>query len=112
ALTIGEYRPCPASLPIVATLLGPSRRSRGFGDRWLWTGAAALCFLVLGAPSAALVPARASASPAQTESAPRDPSLVAGTCPRGTAPDNGACIHLTAADDGPVAEAQANAHRD
>jgi murein DD-endopeptidase MepM/ murein hydrolase activator NlpD len=83
-----------------------------FADRWLWTGAAALSFVVLGAPSAALVPARAPATTAPAEPAPRDSPLVACVCPRGTAPDNGACIHLTASDDGPVAEAQANTHRD
>jgi len=95
----------------VTSVVGGHRRFP-FGDRWLWTGAAALSFMVLGAPSAALVPGRASAPPAPPEDAPRDVSLVPGTCPRGTAPDNGACIHLVAADDGPAAEAQPNAHRD
>lgn len=87
-------------------------RSGGFGDRWLWTGAAAFSFVVLGAPSSALVPARAPATSATAEPARRDSPLVAGVCPHGTAPDNGACIHLTASDDAPIAETQANMHRD
>ncbi|MCW5831720.1 MAG: M23 family metallopeptidase, partial [Labilithrix sp.] len=33
-------------------------------------------------------------------------------CPPGTAPDGEACVHLAAVDDGPVAEARANTHRE
>lgn len=83
------------------------------GDRWLWIGVSALAFVVLGAESASLAPAKAhaaSAPAAAEEGGPRE--LTEGSCPRGTAPDNGACVHLVASDDGPVAEAQANAHRD
>jgi len=85
-----------------------------FGDRWSWIGVSALAFLTLGAQSASLLPAkvRATAAPAAAEQAISPFELLGGTCPRGTAPDNDACIHLTASDDGPVAEAQSNAHRD
>lgn len=40
------------------------------------------------------------------------PELVVAGCPEGTAPDHEACVHLAPADDGPVAEAHANAHRE
>ncbi|MBX3209253.1 MAG: M23 family metallopeptidase [Labilithrix sp.] len=85
-----------------------------FGDRWLWVGLGALAFIVLGAPSPALLPAKAHAAapPAPDDgSTPRDLGDGA-TCPPGTAPDGDACVHLTATDDGPVAEARANAHRE
>jgi len=81
------------------------------GDRWLWIGLAALAFLVLGAGSPALVPAKAHAAPAADEGGGAPRALDEGVCPRGTAPDGDACIHLTASDDGPVAEAQSNSHR-
>jgi murein DD-endopeptidase MepM/ murein hydrolase activator NlpD len=84
-----------------------------FGDRWLWIGVSALGFVVLGAPSAGLVPTTSRAAAEEGQDDGRGPSeLRDGTCPPGTAPDNDACVHLVAADDGPVAEAQPNAHRD
>ena len=86
------------------------------GDRWLWIGASALGFLVLGAPSASVVPRSLRATGAALEGddarAGGPAELRDGTCPPGTAPDNDACVHLVAADDGPVAEAQSNTHRD
>jgi murein DD-endopeptidase MepM/ murein hydrolase activator NlpD len=69
-------------------------------------------FAVLGARAPAVVPARAQATPA-SPAAPRGPSpLAGGTCPSGTAPDGDACVHLTAAEDGPLAEARTNTHRE
>lgn len=82
------------------------------GDRWVWIGTAAFAFLALGARSAPLVPAKASAPAAEAPDGDVALELTPGECPRGTAPDGDACVHLVAADDGPVAEAQANAHRD
>jgi murein DD-endopeptidase MepM/ murein hydrolase activator NlpD len=81
-------------------------------DRWGWAGAATVAFVTLGAsarPLAAAAESRLSAKAAAVE-APRD--LVSGSCPRGTAPDNGVCVHWIDADDGPIAEARQNAHRD
>jgi murein DD-endopeptidase MepM/ murein hydrolase activator NlpD len=88
--------------------------SSAFGDRWLWIGIAALAFVVLGAPSSMLVPAKAHAAPAPATTTPgaSAPEPMQGACPRGTAPDGDACIHLTASEDGPLAEAQPNAHRE
>lgn len=77
-----------------------------FGDRWLWVGASALASFALGG-----LPAKAQTERERASSeGPRE--LDDGACPRGTAPDNGACVHLAAADDGPVPEAELNAHRD
>jgi murein DD-endopeptidase MepM/ murein hydrolase activator NlpD len=82
------------------------------GDRWLWTFAAAFGFLLFGAPSSGTLPARA----AQVSDEPRPPvstpELPDGMCPPGTAPDGDACIHLTATEDGPVAESSRNSHRE
>ncbi len=88
-----------------------------FGDRWLWIGVSALAFMVLGAQSASVVPSKRPAPPASEASEPgadpREAPLTPwASCPSGTAPDNDACIHLVASDDGPVAEAQSNTHRD
>ncbi len=82
------------------------------GGRWTWAALAALSFMALGARSSALVPAKAKLAPPPSPTTDDDTSLRAGTCPRGTAPDNEACVHLDATDDGPVAEAQPNAHRE
>jgi len=82
-----------------------------FGDRWLWIGLAALAFITLGARSSAVVPARPRAPAASSPEEESVRELAEGTCPRGTAPDGDACVHLTASDDGPVAEARSNTHR-
>ncbi len=85
---------------------------RAPGDRWTWLGLVALSFVLLGASSSDLVPAK-PAKTADTTSAPELPSTLGGaTCPPGTAPDNDACIHLVAADDGPTFEARPNSHRE
>jgi murein DD-endopeptidase MepM/ murein hydrolase activator NlpD len=82
-----------------------------FGDRWLWVGLSAVAFALLGAGSPSLLPARAAAlGPAAAEDA--SPQVGTGTCPQGTAPDGDACIHLISSDDGPVAEARTNVHRE
>jgi murein DD-endopeptidase MepM/ murein hydrolase activator NlpD len=39
-------------------------------------------------------------------------ALVRGECPPGTVPDEGACVHLGGADDGPVAPSHSNIHRE
>lgn len=91
----------------------PPQPVGAWGDRWLWLGLATLSFLVVGAGSPALVAARPRAPDPPFQEAAHDVSLLPGTCPPGTAPDNDACVHLTASsDDGPVAEARANAHRE
>ncbi|MBX3202366.1 MAG: M23 family metallopeptidase [Labilithrix sp.] len=85
-----------------------------FGDRWLWVGLAVLAFVVLGAGSPALLPAKAHAAAAPRTDDEATARELGGdaTCPPETAPDGEACVHLTAADDGPVAEARANTHRE
>jgi murein DD-endopeptidase MepM/ murein hydrolase activator NlpD len=77
-------------------------------DRWLWVGLAVVAFAALGARSPDRAPPSKTLAAAPAGPAP----ITEGLCPRGTAPDGDACIHLTAADDGPLAEAQANGHRD
>lgn len=78
-------------------------------DRSLWIGSAVLGFVVLGARSSSLVPAaRGAERPATT---PTD-APAAPACPEGTAPDGDACVHLTVVDEGTVAEAHANTHRE
>jgi murein DD-endopeptidase MepM/ murein hydrolase activator NlpD len=101
----------------VSSTVSTSRTA--FGDRWLWIGLAALAFMVLGAQSSSVLPARARAAPPPGADEPSGrnqsgtvPALADGTCPPGTAPDGDACIHLTASDDGPLAESQQNTHRD
>lgn len=86
-------------------------------DRWLWIGVTALVFITLGARSSPVVAAtQPKPSVAAAGAASSPPSgLVRGTeaiCPPGTAPDHDACVHLNAIDDGPVAEAHPNAHRE
>lgn len=80
-------------------------------DRWIWTATAAFTFLLLGARSSSIVPAKtaSTSTPPKAEQV-EDPQSP--TCPAGTAPDGDACIHLVATDDGPILEAQANAHRE
>lgn len=80
------------------------------GDRWLWVGLAVLAFLVLGGGSPVLVPASARAASGADAEGEALRALDEGRCPRGTAPDGDVCVHLTADDDGPVAEAQSNTH--
>jgi murein DD-endopeptidase MepM/ murein hydrolase activator NlpD len=77
------------------------------GDRWLWIAFSVLAFAALGArarettTTAPIAPARSA-----------EPASAAPSCPAGTAPDGDACVHLTTLDDGPLAEAKANAHRE
>jgi murein DD-endopeptidase MepM/ murein hydrolase activator NlpD len=80
--------------------------------RWLWASGAAFAFLVLGAPGRSLSPIRvAIAGGAGAGNAAG--ALVRGECPPGTAPDEGACVHLTAgADDGPLAPTRSNVHHE
>lgn len=82
-----------------------------FGDRWLWIGASALAFTVLGARSGNVVPRAPRPIPEQAASHEGPRELPEETCPRDTAPDNETCVHLTQ-DEGPTAQAQPNAHRD
>jgi murein DD-endopeptidase MepM/ murein hydrolase activator NlpD len=84
-------------------------------DRWLWIGLSALVFITLGAKSSPVVAATKPKTTTTTETTPSSPAQAAAeeeSCPPGTAPDHEACVHLNAIDDGPVAEAQANAHRE
>jgi hypothetical protein len=88
---------------------------QALGDRWLWIGVSALAFVVLGAQSATVLPPKPHVSPTTSRTqgdAELPTELAEGICPRGTAPDGEACIHLVGADDGPVAEAHANSHRE
>jgi hypothetical protein len=78
--------------------------------RWLWAGAASLLFLAFGAGKP-LAPLRAATGHAEGPAAPVE--LVRAECPPGTAPDNDACVHLErGADDGPLAPATPNTHRE
>lgn len=79
------------------------------GDRWRWLGLAVLSFVVLGAGAPERGPT-VRAGPTTTEELPQE--LSGGSCPPGTAPDGEVCVHLVAADDGPLAEARTNAHRE
>jgi murein DD-endopeptidase MepM/ murein hydrolase activator NlpD len=81
-------------------------------DRWLWVAIATAAMTILGGGAAPLAAGKpgptAAASPA-----PTTPDVTGGAeCPPGTAPDGDACVHLTLADDGPVAEARENGHRE
>ncbi|MBX3232427.1 MAG: peptidoglycan DD-metalloendopeptidase family protein [Labilithrix sp.] len=80
-------------------------------SRWAWTFGAIATFVLLGARSSALVPAKPRAAPAPAPGA-ATPDLLAGTCPPGTAPDNDACVHLTVLDEGTAAESRTNTHRE
>jgi murein DD-endopeptidase MepM/ murein hydrolase activator NlpD len=80
---------------------------------------ATLAFVLLSAGSSPLLPAKALAAVAAGPSLQGAPSASAEAnspevCPRGTAPDGDACVHLTVETDGDgrVAEAQANSHRE
>ena len=82
-------------------------------DRWLWVAIATASLTVLGGGAAPVAPARAGAAAKNGQAAaPGTPELPFAECPPGTAPDGEACVHLTLADDGPVAEARANTHRE
>jgi murein DD-endopeptidase MepM/ murein hydrolase activator NlpD len=83
-----------------------------FADRWRWVALAGLGFLLLGARSASTVPGKPRPAPALASAEATSTDLPEGVCPRGTAPDGEACVHLTAAEDGPVAESHANSHRE
>ena len=76
-------------------------------------------FVVLGAGSEGVVAARSReptppAAPSEPEGAKASGAEKdeEDACPRGTAPDHEACVHLTASDDGPVADARTNTHRE
>ncbi len=79
-------------------------------DRWSWIGLSALAFVLLGARTPGVMPA--VVRPAAAAPAAGPAPLGTETCPEGTAPDGEACVHLVGADDGPVAEARPNTHRD
>lgn len=76
--------------------------------RWSWAAAAALFFLAFGEGRRLPALALAAASSANHE----ESSAARMDCPAGTAPDNGACVHLLRGDaDGPLAPSLPNAHR-
>ena len=81
--------------------------------RWLWAGAAALFFAAFGS-GRPLSPLRIAFAGSADPSAASGPgALVRAECGPGTAPDNEACVHLQrGAEDGVLAPAQANAHRE
>lgn len=82
-------------------------------SRWVWAGAATFVLAAFGegrplGPLRAALAGTKAAFPSSTT-----PALERTECPPGTAPDNDACVHLTrGADDGPLAPALANAHRE
>jgi murein DD-endopeptidase MepM/ murein hydrolase activator NlpD len=91
--------------------------SHGSHDRrWLLAAGVAFGFAVLGAPGRALSPIRVAIAGSTGDgdghtNGPR--SIVRAECPAGTAPDEGACVHLTGgADDGPAAPSRANVHHE
>ncbi len=74
--------------------------------RWLWPAAAVLVCAALSSPDALETVRIASAAVAPSD-------LPSGECPAGTLPDNEVCVRLGGvAEDGPLAPAQANAHRE
>jgi murein DD-endopeptidase MepM/ murein hydrolase activator NlpD len=90
-------------------------------SRSTWAAAAALAFIASGAgrPLGPLRSASASGTSGAAGTAdPREAALGRHAlgrteCPPGTAPDNDACVHLVrGADDGPLAPALPNAHRE
>jgi murein DD-endopeptidase MepM/ murein hydrolase activator NlpD len=82
----------------------------GPDDRWTWTVTAVGAFVVLGAESPSLVPAKPTVRESAAGEAERMPPR--SLCPPGTAPDGDACVRLVATDDGPILEAQPNTHRE
>ncbi len=87
--------------------------ANALGDRWLWLGLSTLAFVAFGARASAVLPAKtgpAAVAPAASNDGPAP--LVDETCPNGTAPDGNACVHLLATDDGAIAEAHTNTHRE
>lgn len=87
---------------------------RALGDRWAWIGLAAAAFAVVGAGSPSLVPAKPAETRARdTSGDERGAAAMPGaTCPPGTAPDNDACVHLVAAEEGRAFEARVNSHHE
>lgn len=85
-------------------------------DRTVWAAGAAALFALIGSRSTAGVPIVRNANAAEGTGGKTDEeiaALQAGGCPPGTAPDNDACVHLTGlAEDGPLAPARANVHRE
>lgn len=78
--------------------------------RWLWSTAAVGLCVALGSPRA-LDPVRVAFAGAPAAAGPA--ALALEECPRGTVPDGDACVRLEgAADDGPLAPALPNTHRD
>lgn len=86
----------------------------GTDRRGLWTLAAAGLCVVLGSTSTGGPAGLRIAVAAEGPPAPGgDLALAPGGCPTGTAPDGTVCVHLAgAADDGPLAPAVANVHRE
>jgi murein DD-endopeptidase MepM/ murein hydrolase activator NlpD len=81
--------------------------------RWLWASGAAFAFLVLGAPGRALSPIRVAIAGAAPEEGSAGSGPVRTACPPGTAPDEGACVHLVAnAEDGTLAPTRSNIHHE
>lgn len=81
-------------------------------DRWLWTGGAVLTFVLVGAGATPVIPARAAAAKTEALGPSAGINLERTSCPEGTAPDHDACVHLSISDEGPVAEAKSNGHRE
>jgi len=80
-------------------------------QRWIWVGAALVVAAGFGSGSP-LAPLRIAIATAG-EAPSRPTELARVECPPGTAPDNDACVHLTrGAEDGPLAPALPNAHRE
>lgn len=77
-------------------------------DRWLWIAATTLALVAFEARGSNVV----SSAPYRSPRATHADELAAGDCPPETAPDGNACVHLDALDDGPIAEARANTHRE
>lgn len=71
-------------------------------------------FAVIGARSSAALPAvRVPLSATDSAQSGGPSELGEIGCPPGTAPDNGSCVHLVGgAEDGPLAPARANIHRE
>lgn len=81
----------------------------GASRRWAWAAFAALTCVLLG-------DAHARAPRPTAATAPLRPPTIAALgesgCPRGTAPDGNACVHLEMIDEGQSAEARPNTHHE
>src|SRR4051812_16213674 len=82
-------------------------------DRWLVAGASAFVLGLLGATSSAALPTSHGSPVVGSADGDGPSALTQGDCPTGTAPDNGACVHLTGlVEDGVLAPARANMHHE